>query len=327
MRHWKLVVIMLVVLVAGIAPAGTSGARSRSPYDEQELRFLKLINDYRRDHDLKPLLLSDEVEVAARIHSRDMGEAGFFSHYSARGSSYSAGSAPWDRMKKEGYGYNTYTGENIAAGYETAEKAFEAWRKSPGHNRAMLSDRYRVMGLARVEVPGSKYRWYWTTDFGGRVDPSAHCGSANGDCGGIEGGSMDNEKVWSQKATDDAGLITRNGWARLGGYNSGRDDLSQRMRISEDSRLVYRLRVATEERRHPYDLMIVRLLDADGKHLLTLARHTDADAGDWRRESVELSRYAKRFAGKGVQVSFLARTDEVKPTTFYVDDVKREVRK
>ncbi len=57
---------------------------------------------------------------------------------------------------------------------------------------------------------------------------------------------------------------------------------------------------------------------------MTLKSRTDADArrgsdGDgWIEESVDLS----RFAGRTVKVAFLAKTDEARPTTFYVDDVE-----
>ena len=33
-------------------------------------------------------------------------------------------------MRAEGYNYNTYMGENIAAGYPTAAAVFEGWKNS-----------------------------------------------------------------------------------------------------------------------------------------------------------------------------------------------------
>jgi hypothetical protein len=38
----------------------------------------------------------------------------------------------------------------------------------------MISADFRVVGIALVQVSGSPYRSYWTTDFGGYVDPTAH---------------------------------------------------------------------------------------------------------------------------------------------------------
>jgi len=77
-------------------------------------------------------------------------------------------------MKAGGYNYNTCMGENIAAGYSTAAAVFEAWKKSSGHNANMLKAEFKVIGISLKVVPGTTYTYYWTTDFGGYVDPSAH---------------------------------------------------------------------------------------------------------------------------------------------------------
>jgi hypothetical protein len=44
----------------------------------------------------------------------------------------------------------------------------------------MLDERYRVIGIARVYEPGGNHAWFWTTDFGGAIDPSSH--GPWGDC-------------------------------------------------------------------------------------------------------------------------------------------------
>jgi hypothetical protein len=92
-------------------------------------------------------------------------------------------------MRAEGYDYNTSMGENIAVGYETAEEAFEAWRNSPSHNAAMLDGRYRMIGIAALDVPGSVHGLYWTTDFDATVDPTSH---APGERPQTEETSLDN---------------------------------------------------------------------------------------------------------------------------------------
>lgn len=66
---------------------------------------------------------------------------------------------------KQYYFSNTYSAENIAYGYHSADTVFEAWRLSPGHNVNMLSPNYRAIGIglaySATGVP------YWTTNFGG----------------------------------------------------------------------------------------------------------------------------------------------------------------
>jgi hypothetical protein len=80
----------------------------------------------------------------------------------------SLGRDPFERMADFGYTYNTWKGENLAAGADTAQGAFNLWKNSPGHNANMLNGNFKVIGIARVYGAGSQYGWYWTTDFGGQ---------------------------------------------------------------------------------------------------------------------------------------------------------------
>jgi hypothetical protein len=76
-------------------------------------------------------------------------------------------------MKNAGY-QGGWMAENIAAGNETAAKTFEQWKNSPGHNTNMLGEHYRAIGIGRAYDAASPYRWYWTTDFGDRIDDSVN---------------------------------------------------------------------------------------------------------------------------------------------------------
>lgn len=336
-----LAIAAFAVLILALSGAGSAGAAATPSYDSDELRFLRLINEYRQTNGLEPLILSDALAVAAERHSEDQGRYGFFAHDTVRSSYYPAGSTPWDRMAAEGYDYNTYRGENIAVGYETAEEAFDAWRNSPSHNSAMLDGRYRVIGIARVYIPNSEYGWYWTTDFGAEVDPSAHAPgeragapekkpagkpvekavAGSGDSGRLENGGMDGDAVWKQQAKDGKALILDGGFARLGGYNDGVDDLRQKIWVGKNTRLTYDLQVAAfKERRPSDDRLLVRLTNWKGETFAVLKTYTRADAGGWRREEIDLS----RFAGRMVYLSFHARTDETVLTTFRIDDVGLE---
>jgi uncharacterized protein YkwD len=163
--------IIVAVLVFGLF-AGTAQAVS---YSADEVAFVQLLNGYRVSQGLQPLLVSDMVSEAANRHSSDMGKYRFFDHYTTGGSDWFAvGASPWDRMAASGYNFNTYKGENIAAGFSTAASVFESWRNSPGHNVNMLGANFTVIGVSVVYVAGSQYGYYWTTDFGGYVDSTAH---------------------------------------------------------------------------------------------------------------------------------------------------------
>lgn len=319
-----------------------TGSASASQYDSEETKFLQLINEYRHDNGLGGLILSDTLTVASDHHSEDMAKYGFFAHNTVQSSYYPAGSEPWDRMAAEGYDYNTYRGENLAVGYETAEQAFQAWRNSPAHNAAMLDGNYRVIGISRLNASGSEWGWYWTTDFGSVVDPSAHPAGETPtpkeptpsktsvpepekqavskkpvDRPGVENGSFDNQAVWRQRGRQDAPLIRQSGRVRLGGYDKARDELRQKVRIPKDAKLGYEIRVQSREEPRNKDEMVVRFTDASGKKLALLRIYNSSNSGGWSKESVDLS----RFAGKTVYLSFFATTDDSKPTTFLLDDV------
>ena len=117
-RAWMLAVLVLLVT---LALAGSGDAATT--YDAEELEFLHLINEYREQNGLRPVILSDTLAVAAERHSKDMAEYSFFAHDTVKSSFYKPGAQPWDRMGQEGYDYNTAKGENLAVGYETAEEA------------------------------------------------------------------------------------------------------------------------------------------------------------------------------------------------------------
>jgi uncharacterized protein YkwD len=334
LRYLWVVAAVLAVLIAGVA-AGEESASATS-YDAAELKFLRLINQYRENNGLRPLILSDTLAVAAERHSKDMALYRFFAHETVSSSYYPAGSQPWNRMAAEGYDYNTFKGENIAGGCEAAERCFELWRNSPSHNAAMLDGRYRVIGIARIEAPGPVHRWYWTTDFGGALDPTSRAPGESSqarktneepqkrnkpveDGAGVENGEMDGKAVWEQEAKDGADLIL-DGYARLGDYDNGKDDLRQKIRVGESAELSYAIKIETNEHRHPSDRLLVRLMDQNGERLAVLKRYTDGDAGGWRRHRIDLS----RFAGRTVYLSFFVETDPMLRTAFYLDRVALE---
>lgn len=130
----------------------------------QEAQFLTLINNYRQQHGLQPLALSPTLTIASRRHSEDMATWNYFSHGSLDGG------APWNRIWNAGYAFDTALGENIAAGYATADQVFEGWKNSPDHNANMLFLDFAAIGIGLDFKPYSRYGWYWTTDFGGYDD-------------------------------------------------------------------------------------------------------------------------------------------------------------
>ena len=132
--------------------------------DAEEQTVLKLINDYRVANGRGTLQVSVSLTNAADWMSNDMATKGYFSHTD------STGRDSFTRMRSFGYTYNTWLGENIAAGFSDAANTFSQWKNSPSHNENMLLADFKVIGIARVANPSAYYRYYWTTNFGGIVD-------------------------------------------------------------------------------------------------------------------------------------------------------------
>ncbi len=188
-RAGGLVLLALLVVTLLLVPSVAQAAYG--VYTTQEIEFLGLINQYRQANGLGTLLLSDDISDAAEKHSKDMGKYGFFDHTSLASDYFAVNATPWQRMAASGYVYDTYKGENIAAGQATAAEVFNAWKNSSGHNANMLKPEFKVIGISLDYTAGSPYGDYWTTDFGGYVDASAHDAGGGGGGGG---GGGDSEK-------------------------------------------------------------------------------------------------------------------------------------
>ncbi len=144
---------------------GSTGACA----DAEERAFLGLINDYRAANGLPRLQLSASLSGAADYHSVDMANKNYFSHTLANG-------VTWlQNIANFGYTYNTYQGENIAAGNQSASATFDQWRNSPSHNATMLNPNFTAIGIGRAYNGNATYDWYWTTTFGGYVDAALTC--------------------------------------------------------------------------------------------------------------------------------------------------------
>ena len=108
------------------------------------------------------LTWNDALTTAAAAHSNDMVSNNFFSHTGSNGSS--AGT----RITAAGYTWRTY-GENIAAGYPTAQRVVDGWMASEGHCANIMNGNFRDLGVACV--PGTQattYNNYWTMELGAR---------------------------------------------------------------------------------------------------------------------------------------------------------------
>jgi uncharacterized protein YkwD len=132
--------------------------------DVEEWNFITLINDYRAQNGVPKLQVSISLTKASHWLSTDMATKDYFDHTDSLKRAFNI------RIASFGYPSSAYVGENIAAGNSTAQGTFTQWKNSSGHRANMLNSNYRVIGVARSRNPESTYGWYWTTDFGSKVD-------------------------------------------------------------------------------------------------------------------------------------------------------------
>ncbi len=123
---------------------------------EFEKEVVRLTNEEREKHGLAPLELDEELSNVARDKSKDMRDAGYFSHNSPNHGS------PFDMMQAYGIDYRT-AGENIAAGQRSPEEVVNGWMNSEGHRANILNGSYTHIGVGHVE--GGSYGHYWTQMF------------------------------------------------------------------------------------------------------------------------------------------------------------------
>ncbi len=135
-----------------------------------EAAMLSLINDFRAGRGLDPLELSEPLGAAATHKSEEMAREAYLSHVSPDDVT------PRELLAAHGYAHNTATGENIAAGQESAQTTFAQWRDSPSHRELMLDEEFEAIGIARAYNVETDYDWYWTAEFGGVLaEPAETC--------------------------------------------------------------------------------------------------------------------------------------------------------
>jgi uncharacterized protein YkwD len=136
-------------------PSGGGGTNA------QEREVLDLTNAARRQNGCGPLSLDASLVDAAGRHASDMVRRHYMDHTNPDGKS------AFDRMEASGF-HGSAMGENIAAGYDTAQRVFAAWMKSDGHRKNILNCNYDKIGIGYD--PGQVKPDYgngsWVQDFG-----------------------------------------------------------------------------------------------------------------------------------------------------------------
>ena len=147
--------LALAISVLGLwvvaSPAGATSQRPASAMGALEQGVLSDINGFRHDHNLAPLRFSAKLAAAARSHSAEMAQRGYFSHDSANGTSFDRRISRYYTIKGARY---WSVGENLlwSSPDVDAAGALNMWLNSPPHRKILLTARWREIGLSAVHV-------------------------------------------------------------------------------------------------------------------------------------------------------------------------------
>ena len=92
------------------------------------------------------------------MYADNMANYDFFAHEGLDGLSVDG------RVTAEGYTWS-HVGENIAAGYFSAESVIDGWMNSEGHCKNMMNANFTEVGLACTVNGDSTYKTYWVQNF------------------------------------------------------------------------------------------------------------------------------------------------------------------
>ena len=128
----------VVFVVAMLVAAGAFGA------DITKETVIEQMNVRRLSRGLPPLREDARLSLAAEDRMRDMEDNNYWAHTSPDGRS------PFEWLMPRGYDF-WFAGENLAAGFETAEILVDGWMESQGHRDNIMSAIYQDCGIAIID--------------------------------------------------------------------------------------------------------------------------------------------------------------------------------
>jgi uncharacterized protein YkwD len=155
---------ILLFICLLVSSGGLRDLAKEQAIDSEERLMIKLINEYREEHDLERLQPSVTLTRVADWMAKDMATHNIFGHTDSLGRELG------ERIASFGYTNRYFRGENLAAGFGDAKTTIKQWKDSPSHNAAMLNPKFKAIGISRYQFESSQYKWYWASEFGGHVD-------------------------------------------------------------------------------------------------------------------------------------------------------------
>ncbi|MDO7883528.1 cell wall-binding repeat-containing protein [Salinibacterium soli] len=168
LRASAAVLVAALVAVGSTVPAQAASGPAGDVYT--------ILNQQRAANGLGPLMTDPTLDNAAWQWANYLATTGQFLHSSSEWRNSMIGGAGWIN-----------SGENIAAGYTSAQSVMTAWMGSAGHRANILNPNYVGVGVAYVA--GGPYGHYWVQIFAASAGPRVPAGNAPTIAGGTTVGS------------------------------------------------------------------------------------------------------------------------------------------
>uniref|UniRef100_K3WIC2 SCP domain-containing protein n=1 Tax=Globisporangium ultimum (strain ATCC 200006 / CBS 805.95 / DAOM BR144) TaxID=431595 RepID=K3WIC2_GLOUD len=143
---------------APVTPKPTTPAPTTARPMSMQVQMLNAVNAERIKVGLSALCTNKKLQAAAQLHSDDQAANNFMGHTGSNGSKMS------QRITAQGFIWSGIA-ENVAAGQVDVAAVVAAWMTSPGH-RANILGTYTFFGMGYGYNVNSKYKRYWTQNFG-----------------------------------------------------------------------------------------------------------------------------------------------------------------
>jgi len=123
--------------------------------DFDPAKALAMVNSYREENGLEPLVLDARLKHAALAHARDLARNDRISHFG------SDGSDPWERVSQTGF-EPKLAAENVGTGQLAFGEVLREWQLSPDHDANLLLPDATHMGVAVVNEPDTQFKTFWS---------------------------------------------------------------------------------------------------------------------------------------------------------------------
>lgn len=140
-----------------LGPVSVAGSAPSALAPGWRADMLRRVNDLRAQAGVAALVPCASLRRAAQGYALLMASTGTLGHVGPDGT------APWDRMRAQGFRWQA-AAENTGKGQSSVAEVMRTWAASPEHLANLLDPRMRQVGFGLAVGDGAEA--YWVQDFG-----------------------------------------------------------------------------------------------------------------------------------------------------------------